>query len=365
MAFLAGVMLLDAPAAALNNAGANPTARTDNAVATKIIRTRQGSFPYVSAQAFRYWLRTTLQRSELGWQAAPVYREAKVAYTDGNPLKYWDDDLFGYMRAQSKREGARERRAADTSRTSETPTDADLTRVSPFRVGTFVSIAPVSVTDDFGTMSRQDGDPVPHEHEFYRTVLKGLFSLDLHAAGTFSYRNRTGYRNLDNNRITEAEAEGLQRIQEEQSYRLPLPKRIERVSALLEGIGVLMGGAKLALHYTDVVPAVILTAVFKGGNDPLNYLIGSDNQGQPAINADAVKELFRVWGDQMESPLYVGWTRGFHDGQRQLLEQTLTQMEQTLTQMQPAQGFHIDHPREALARVAADFRNEAHAGWLR
>lgn len=357
MAFLAGLMLLDAPASALNNAGANPTARTDNAVATKVIRTRQGGFPYVSAQAFRYWLRTTLEREEGDWRAAPVFREAKVAYADGNPIRYWDDDLFGYMRAQSKRADAAERRRADASRSVETPTDADLTRVSPFRVGTFVSIAPLSVTDDFGTMSRQDGDPVPHEHQFYRTVLKGLFSLDLRSAGTFSYRSRTGYRNLDSNRRTEAENEGLEHLPNEQCYRLPWEQRIERIGALLNGIGQLSGGAKTALHYTDVVPAVILAAVMKGGNDPLTYAIEADERGLPSVNTDAVEEIFRVWGDQMESPLYVGWTRGFHEGQRQRLEEALKRIN-------PPDGYPISHPREALERIAGDFTSEANASWL-
>src|SRR5581483_6182024 len=122
MAFLAGVMLLDAPASALNNSGGDPGSQYDNAVATKIVRTRQGAFPYVSAQAFRYWLRTTLESTDSAWQAAPVFREQKVAYTDGNPIKYWDDDLFGYMRAQSKRTGAAAAREQDARRAQETPT---------------------------------------------------------------------------------------------------------------------------------------------------------------------------------------------------------------------------------------------------
>lgn len=341
MAFLAGVMLLDAPGSALNNAGADQTSQYDNAVATKIIRTRQGAFPYVSAQAFRYWLRTTLEKTDPKWKAAPVFRERKVAYTDGNPIRYWDDDLFGYMRAQPKQTSA--------------VTSTELTRVSPFRVSPFVSIAPVPIVEDFGTMSRHDGDPVPHAHQFYRTTLKGLFSLDLHAVGTFSYQNRTGYRSLDGNRIAEAREQGLIPLEAEQSFQLPLPQRVERISALLNGIGVLMGGAKQALHYTDVVPVVILIMALKGGNNPLQYIVQADSQGLPAVNTAAVEEVFRVWSDQMLSPLYVGWTQGFHDGQREVLVQTLKRV-------RPGE-YWIGHPREAVQKVASEF-NEAHAAWL-
>lgn len=359
MAFLAGLMLIDAPASALNNAGANEQARTENAVVTKFIRTRQGTFPYVSAQAVRYWLRTTLEgMPETGWQAAPVYREAKVAYTDGNPLKWWDDDLFGYMRAQSKRADAAERRGRDAARGGETPTSTEITRVSPFRVSTFVSLAPVTPTDDFGTMSRQDDNPVPHEHQFYRTTLRGLFSLDLHAAGTFSYRNRTGFKNLDDNRVTEAASmPGVTHLEDEKSYRLALPDRIQRIATLFQGLGVLMGGAKQALHYTDVTPAVILAAVLKGGNNPLQYAIQADAQGLPTVNVEAVQELFRVWGDQMLSPLYVGWVQGFQDTQR-------ARLLGALEEIGPERGFQAGHPREVLGAVAESFRSEANAAWL-
>ncbi len=78
-----------------------------NSTGVKVIRARDGQYPYVSAQAFRYWLRTTLEQTQPAWRSAPVYREEKIAYTDANPIKWWDGDLFGYIRAPSKRESAR------------------------------------------------------------------------------------------------------------------------------------------------------------------------------------------------------------------------------------------------------------------
>ena len=102
MSQLTGILVVDAPASALNNAGADTEARTDNAVAVKFIRAPSGQrFPYVSAQAVRFWLRTQLARQD-GRTSSPVFRETKVAYTDAEPTKYAEDDLFGYMRAASK-----------------------------------------------------------------------------------------------------------------------------------------------------------------------------------------------------------------------------------------------------------------------
>ncbi len=365
MAFLTGLLLIDAPASALNNAGAAEEARTENAIAVKFIRTRQGAFPYVSAQAFRYWLRSTLeQTSELGWKRAPVFREAKIAYTDANPIEYWDDDLFGYMRAPSKKAGAAEKRKEDAARASETPTSTEITRVSPFRVSTLLSIAPVWITSDFGTMTRHEGDPVPHEHQFYHAVLKGLISLNLHAAGTFSYVNRTGFRNLDDARVELAKTRNLERLDgNEKSYRLPLEQRTQRVAALLRALGIVYGGAKLALHYTDVTPVVFIAMVTKGGNNPLQYLIGTDEKGQPQVNGNAVQQSLDAWRDQILSKLYVGWVQGFCDTQRAALQQALEKFNEG-KRAQETIEFEVDHPRAVLERLVNDLRQSKNTAWL-
>ena len=125
MAFVTGLFLIDAPASALNNLGTVPGVREENTSGVKFIKAQEGYYPYVSAQAYRYWLRTTLEERVEDWKPAPIFREEKIAYTDANPLFYWDDDLFGYMRAPSKKESARVKREADSSREGETETLRD------------------------------------------------------------------------------------------------------------------------------------------------------------------------------------------------------------------------------------------------
>lgn len=357
MSFVTGLMLIDAPASALNNPGSIPGARNDNTVGVKTIRAKDGAYPYVSAQAFRYWLRTTLEGAELGWQAAPIYREEKVAYTDANPILWWDDDLFGYMRAPSTKTAAVEKRKADASRQNETPTSETVTRVSPFRVSTLVSIAPVNLTEDFGTMSRHEGDPVLHEHQFYRTTLKGLFSLDLHAAGTFSYRRKTGYRNLDDVRIEQAKQQQLTHLEEEKSYQLSQDARLKRIRALFEGLARLEGGAKQTLHYTDVAPALVILAVTQGGNHIFGHVIGANGRGLPVLKLDALQEALTIFRDEILSKVYVGWVKGYLDDERAKLE--------AFTQSEGAKGMGIlvTHPREAFRSVAADL--EQNPDWLR
>lgn len=354
MSFVTGLLLIDAPASALNNLGNIPGARTDNTTGVKVIKAKDGTYPYVSAQAFRYWVRTTLEGVE-GWTAAPVYREEKVAYTDANPILYWDDDLFGYMRAPSKKTSAKEKRESDSSRESETPTTDTVTRVSPFRVSTLVSLAPVSIIDDFGVMSRHEGDPVPHEHQFYRTSLKGLFSLDLHAAGTFSYRQKTGFRNLDETRVEIAKKQkGIEHLEAEKCYRLPYESRLQRITALFEGLARLEGGAKLTLHYTDVSPVLVVLAVTKGGNHIFGHVVGSDGKGQPVFKIDALQEALTVFREEILSNVYVGWVRGYLDDERAKLEKFA----------EAETRVKISHPREAYNALITDLRKPENKSWL-
>lgn len=354
MAFVTGMMLIDASAAALNNAGQEEGARTDNTIAVKRIRTRAGDYPYVSAQAVRYWLRTYLERSGDEWKAAPVFREAKVAYTDANPILWWDDDLFGYMRAPSKRPGAR----SEEGEASQTPVTGEITRISPLRMGTLVSLAPVRIVDDFGTMARHDGDPVPHEHQFYRATLQGLFSLNLTTAGTFFNGGRVGYRNLDDVRVKLATERKLQpmHVHGQPAFRLPHAERAKRAAALVRAIGELEGGAKLTLHYTDVTPGLIVAAVVRGGNHPFARVVRADAHGQPEVVIDAVKEVLRVYRDEIMSDLFVGWAKGYLDGQRPGVE-ALSDTDRS--------GIRLrwGHPREVMAELARELEAEQNRAW--
>ena len=88
--------------------------------------------------------------------------------TEANPIEYPDDDAFGYMRAMKKKDGG------------------TVTRISPLKNSPLVSVVGQNPTNDFGVMARHDeGDPVPYEHEFYSTILKGIFSIDLASLGIF------------------------------------------------------------------------------------------------------------------------------------------------------------------------------------
>ena len=204
----------------------------------------------------------------------------------------------------------------------------------------------------------QDAFPVPHSHQFYRAVFKGQLSLDLGRAGLFTYTSKAGNQNLDEVRQTQAEEAGLEHLPGQKAYRLPREQRAERLAVLVAGLAELRGGAKQALHYTDVTPAAVLLVVTRGGNNPLQYVVNADERGQPRVNVEALKETVRAWRDQFLSPLYIGWVAGFHDAERDRLRSALEELQ--------AEGveFVLEHPRTVLRRLADDLRGDAGATWL-
>jgi CRISPR-associated protein Cst2 len=324
MAFITGLYLIHAPASALNNGEA-----ADIEARVKSIRVSGRDYPYVSAQAMRYWLRGTLERYfSQEWAASPVYTGGKgqkqQAYTVGDPIQFADDDLLGYMRATK---------------------DETVTRVSPFRTSTLVSVGPVEIISDFGVMARmekQEGDKegvVLHQHQFYRTTLQGMFSLDLNAAGTFTNQLRSGYQNLGDAASTNAKLLNLSYSDAMKAYRLPIDERVRRVQILLRALGRLEGGAKQTLHYTDVRPVFVIAAVTHGGNHPFGHIIGQDRDGHPLIKAKALEQALTILQGEAYSPIYVGRVEGFMDSAQSVLDEN---------------KLSAVHPRQVFDALAAD-----------
>ena len=237
-----GFVMVDAWGSALNNAGLQPSERTENIVRTKVFWRERQAYPYVSGQSWRFWWRSTLA-DKMGWKLSPISREAKIAYTEANPIAYPDDDIFGYMRAPKGKKDAEGKK---------TPSET-LTRLSVLKNSCLVSVGPQRPTEDFGTFSRFEGDPVPYEHEFYSTVLKGIFSLDVESAGVFKTMATAGSRNLPEDfKIPKEYAQKCKQV--DRVFVLDRAIRIQRINDALSAIPHLSGGAMLARNLSRVAP---------------------------------------------------------------------------------------------------------------
>jgi CRISPR-associated protein Cst2 len=356
VAFITGSILLDAPASALNNAGTDVGARTDNTTAVKKIRVPGGGeYAYVSAQAMRYWWRTTVAETQADWTVAPVHRGEDIAFTDANPILYSDDDLFGYMRTSAS--GKNKKQGSKTA--SSLDENTSITRISPLRVGTFVSLGPSAITSDFGTMTRQQGNPVPYEHEFYRANVLGLISLDLTATGTFFDGERTGFKNLDSYRREDAKKKGAEEVtvRGQKALRLPLEERRRRVSTLLSALAHLNGGAKQTIHYTDLTPAILMLAVTRHGNNPFYRMLTVSRAYTTQFHKEAFIELMQVYEKDFLSPIYIGWAQGFLDNER-------ARLEETVKELNLGDKVTIAHPVKQIEAFVQQLQVEANGAWF-
>ncbi|UCM87973.1 type I-B CRISPR-associated protein Cas7/Cst2/DevR [Streptomyces marincola] len=324
MSFLAGKVVEDVVAGAPNNGEG-----VDNIGKVKSMRVGRDTYPYISAQAFRRWLRDSLPplepRSEVTRSGAGKNQQA---YTAGRPDRYLDDDLFGYMVAVKKENYQRD---------------------TVLATGTLVSVVPQRPTTDFGTMSRgfPSGEhPVIHQHELYSGVLAGDLLLDLPRVGVFE-TDGSGLRVAVSPAVAEeARSNGAEDLtfRGVAAVRLPLAERRRRVAVLLRALASLRGGAKQALHYGDRTPALILLAPLKGGVNPFTRVLTA-REGKPYFDSDVLSAEVEAWQDELDGPVMIGWAPGFLDNQRE-------RVARELKKLIDGEQLILKHPRTVLSGLA-------------
>jgi len=329
-----GFVLVDAPHSALNNAGQDQGAKTDNAVVVKVIRKGKSLYPYVSGQAWRFWWRRALEE-KFSWSMSPIVRETKIAFTNADPFTYPDDDVFGYMRALAKNMGG------------------TLTRVSPLKNSPLVSVYEHTPTNDFGVMARQsEGDPVPFEHQFYSTVLKGIFSLDLGAVGVFSEIAKTGFKNLDE-AYTKTEdikmaIKTSKASKEGNRWMLPKPERVKRAKETIAALPHIYSTTKGTGHLTDVTQKFVVLAVLNGGNHI--FMNTTNEKADKPINTGALKQVIADYKDVIISDIYIGRQDGFVEA----CKEELSSLQKDLAEVK---AVKLSSPKQAIDEFASILEN--------
>ncbi|MGH3939348.1 MAG: type I-B CRISPR-associated protein Cas7/Cst2/DevR [Pseudonocardiaceae bacterium] len=341
MTYLVGKIALDITAGAPNNG------RGENNVGmVKQLRINRETHPYVSAQAFRRWLRDSLPadepRSGVTRSGGKSSSSGKLqqAHTEGRPDRYLDDDIFGYMVAIK---------------------DANYQRDTVLATGTLVAVAPQRPIRDFGTMSRgfnAGENPVIHEHEHYSADLAGDVLLDLPRVGTFEMGGSGLRTALPAEAAKEAERAGAQRVtfRGTGALRLPIAERRRRVALLLTTLAGLRGGAKRSLHYGDRTPAFVLLAPVKGGINPFTRVLRTQAQ-EAVFDDDVLREELNAWADELDGPVLIGWAPGFLGEQREKARAELADLIES-------GRILIDHPRVALTRLAGQVESGEHDPWF-
>lgn len=318
-----GFVLIDVDVAALNNAGKKESLIVKNAVGTKKIRKNGQNYTYVSGQAWRNWWRTTLQ-TQFGWRLSPVIRGSKVAFTSANPIDFPDDDVFGYMRAESEilmDESGNP--ILDKKGKTQKGDDISVTRISPLKNSAIISVTATSTVENFSVMARQDGDPVPYTKEEYSAIMKGMFSLDLEMVGTFATYNKTGFKNLSLKLREEALQGGATEIADphltdakgeaHKLVRLAQATRVKRATETIQALKFISGGAMQTNNLADVSPKFIVLATTTSGNHPFSHIATNrgERDDQFVLNHAGLAEVLTEYAGQIQGKTFVGTRSGF------------------------------------------------------
>jgi len=331
-----GFVLLDVDVVALNNAGKNTQSNFDNAVATKKISKNGRYYVYVSGQAWRYWWRETL-KTDYQWELSPVTRDAKIAFTDANPVQYPDDDVFGYMKAAKDVVYDEDGNPVLDKKGKEKKDDVTVTRVSPLKNSAVVSVATVNIAENWSSMARQEGDSVPYSKEEYSAIMKGMFSIDLFQVGTFATYNKTGFKNLTERLREDALANGSKEIDDpfvktktgepQKLVQLPKDVRQRRITDALSALKTISGGAMQTNNMADVTPKFIVLATMSSGNHPFSHIVTNEGQRgeKAALNIDGLKEVLNDYKPQIIGTVFIGRRSGFLEEHAEALNSLKTE----------------------------------------
>ncbi|MDP2173010.1 MAG: type I-B CRISPR-associated protein Cas7/Cst2/DevR [Candidatus Cloacimonadaceae bacterium] len=222
---------------------------TDNINVIKKITAFDGTeYPYVSSQALRRALRDQL--GTLGCQLSPIstsgpLKESTADSGDENdankkhppitrcdPVIYIDDDLFGYLNAQ---------------------TDS-IKRTSPIRVSPLVALSKYMADLDFGTnyMGKDEGlDPNIFETEMHRGLYRGTIMIELDRVGTGD-----GFVS----KPTKKKPKKGETIPEEKDMSLTNEQKAKRVLVFLDAFQNLWSSGRQSRFLADISPKFIAAA---------------------------------------------------------------------------------------------------------
>lgn len=332
-----GTFLIPATGAFLNGAGLG-SGDDRNVTIPKTFRDGKNEVPYVSAQAWKRWLRNTVIE-EADWPKSEIVQIGTTGKGTTNkiggmmdPVIYPEDDIFGYMRAERGQGKAREEAEQEEGEPDEAESPEELAqkpgqrprvksimRASPFMASLLISIRNSGWQGrDEGFVHLQEGTPQPYATRFYNTHLQGVFCLNY--ARLCSFSNLGDRIELEEEKVKQYLKQGKIReatevFREADGKKVSIGKIFElenaaaerkrRAAAVISALAVLRGGAKQAAFGTPVDPQAIVLAGLSNGN-PIFHHLFRDNEKGPEIKTDALSQIISDYSDRIVTPVLIG-----------------------------------------------------------
>lgn len=301
---IVGCLLIDARAAFLNGAGLGAGEDRNQVIPKTFYETINGKrekVPYVSAQAWRRWLRNTTNE-ENRWNPSDLEAIGqsegkgstnKIA-TKLNPLDFPEDDLFGYMRSGAKNEES-------------------VQRTSPMKTSILKGIpGKRTLNTDEAFVHLKEGTPLPYSTQFYSSHLEGFFLLEYYRLGV--YDNVGSHVELES-ALLDANRDRLESKAFYKNFLRYTRKdadviRKQNAAGLLKGLAHLRGGAKMAAFGADVSPKVLILAGMECANPVFNDLFNGKSE-KPELKIKSLQEIAADYTSKLATPIYIGVRTGY------------------------------------------------------
>lgn len=375
-----GTFLIQAEGAFLNGAGLG-RGEDKNTTIPKTLADFKDEVPYVSAQAWKRWLRDTYQ-SENPEDPAVIIQTTDVNEKNNtkklgstlDPVTFAEDDIFGYMKTRKDQGTA----TAESEQSDEEGEDEDVgsgrekvkptMRTSPFHASILMSLRkvgwrgldkgfvyPKSVAPELLEKNPDArSTPLPYDTKFYNTQLQGIFGLNYSRLGVF--RNGGDRIELDTPLRDTYLKEGVVSLVDDKeptakTYKMVKNPRKERATKILKALSIMRGGAKQAQFGTPVHPQAIVIAGLSCGNLIFNHLFEDTKEG-PVFKLETFEEVVRDFADRIMTNVYVGIRTGY------LNPESERRLRERFSNQDDANGLHasviVCTPIEAVNRVTAE-----------
>ena len=327
---ITGALVIDGTAAFLNGAGLG-AGEDRNKVVPKVfeemVNGRREKVPYVSAQAWRRWLRNTTNE-ENNWtpselQAIGVSKKGttnKIS-TQLDPVSFPEDDLFGYMRSG----GNDKISASEEEDEDEAPTKTkaeSVQRTSPFKCSVLKGIRGKRVLNvDEGFVHLKENTPLPYSTQFYAAHLEGFFNLEYYRLGQFD--NLGSKQELATETVKQygdqltGQPLGSKGTFRRYTIQNAEQSRMERAAGLLRGLAFLRGGAKQAAFGADVSPKVLILAGLECANPVFNNLFEGAGE-MPTLKINTLKQIISDYQNKLATPVYIGIREGYLQNEKEV-----------------------------------------------
>ncbi len=268
-------------------------------------------YPYISAQCWRRWWKTTFYD-----QFSNYIDSSSEEKQLQDPFVNATDDLFGYFEGTKKKIDITEVNKINVSQIRSSP--VQMTQLHPIQEAGLGQKA--LVLKDKAYVHLKEGTPLPYTSRFYNADLQAIIAIDLERIGKYHIFN-------DRQELAkETIAQYLQKkILDEESknrYKIRINEKIkkQRIKILLESLLIINGGAKNPQYGTDITPKIIILAGQNGAN-PLLSNIFEMGEEKIVINFEKLIQKVKGFKAIFETPIYLGFRTDFLENSKQILEQ--------------------------------------------